>query len=315
MDKIFHGLHSSPVFQAGALVLGILIFASIVIRILEKTPFALHTGELRLRVRSWWIMAAFFFTALIFNPNITIFFFALMSFWALKEYFTIIDTRRADHRALVWAFLSIAMQYYWVFSRWYIMFLIFIPVYMFLLIPLRLVLVEETEGFLAATAKIQWGIWAFVFSISHMAFLSVMPKISGTSVNGQSLLLFLVIVTQMNDVLQYIWGKTLGRRKILSKVSPSKTAVGFWGGTLSTAVLSLALRFLTPFSVSQCLFFAYCIAVAGFFGDVVMAAVKRDAGVKDYGSMIPGHGGVLDRLNSLCYTAPLFFHMTAYFYY
>ncbi len=315
MDKIAMFFNSSVVFQAGGLVLGILIFSSLLIAVLAKTRFASHTLELKLRVKSWWVMAFFFFTAILVNPEITIGFFALMSFWALKEYITIIDTRRADHRALLWAFLCIPIQYYWVTSKWYGMFLIFIPVYMFLFIPLRLVLIQEIEGFLAASAKIQWGIWAFVFSISHMAYLSVMPKIGGTLASGQSLLLFLVIVTQANDVLQFIWGKIFGRHKILPKVSPNKTSEGFWGGTLSTAFLSLFLRFLTPFSVVECLFFAYCIVIAGFFGDVVMAAVKRDAGVKDYGQMIPGHGGVLDRLNSLCYTAPIFFHQMAYFYY
>lgn len=315
MDKIAMLLSSSLVYQAGGLVVGILVFSSLVIWILAKTPLAPHTQELKARVQSWWIMAVFFFSAILVNPKITIGFFGLMSFWALKEYITIIDTRRADHRALLWAFLCIPIQYYWVLSKWYLMFLIFIPVYMFLFIPLRLVLVEETQGFLAATSKIQWGMWAFVFSISHMAYLSVMPKIGATLASGQSLLLFLVIVTQANDVLQFIWGKSFGRHKILPKVSPNKTSEGFWGGTLSTAFLSLFLRFLTPFSVVECLFFAYCIAIAGFFGDLVMAAVKRDAGVKDYGQMIPGHGGVLDRLNSLCYTAPIFFHQMAYFYY
>ncbi len=315
MNEIITLLNSSPVYRAGGLVLGILVLSSILVKILEKTSFAAHTQELKLRVKSWWVMAIFFFSAILVNPQITIVFFALMSFWALKEYITIIDTRRADHRALLWAFLCIPIQYYWVISKWYLMFLIFIPVYMFLFIPSRLVLTEQTQGFLASSAKIQWGLWAFVFSISHLAYLSVMPKIGGTLANGQSLLLFLVIVTQGNDVLQFIWGKSLGRHKILPKVSPNKTSEGFWGGTLSTAFLSLFLRFLTPFSIVECLFFAYCIAIAGFFGDVVMAAVKRDAGVKDYGQMIPGHGGVLDRLNSLCYTAPIFFHQMAYFYY
>ncbi|MBF0505120.1 MAG: phosphatidate cytidylyltransferase [Candidatus Omnitrophica bacterium] len=305
----------TPLGLAGVLILGILCLATVLVWGLSKTALPVNWNELRQRVRSWWFMAVFFFLAVTVNPVITIVFFALMSFWVLKEYITILHTRRADHRALVWAFLAIPIQYYWVASHWYIMFLIFIPIYMFLFIPFRLVLCEEIEGFLSSSARIQWGIMIFVFGLSHMAYLSVMPKIHGTLASGQSLLLFLVIVTEMNDVFQYIWGRTLGHHKILPKVSPNKTSEGFWYGILTTTVFSVLLRFLTPFDFFGTMFFAFCIAVAGFFGDVVMSAVKRDAGIKDFSNIIPGHGGALDRVDSLCYTAPLFFHMVAYFYY
>lgn len=315
MDRIFSSMKTTPLVQAGLLILTILLLASVIVYVLGKTQPKGAWDELRTRVRSWWFMAAFFFAAVAVNSHITIIFFACMSFWVLKEYITILDTRRADHRALFWAFLTIPIQYYWISIHWYLMFLIFIPVYIFLFIPLRLVLTEETEGFLSSAAKIQWGIMAFVFGFSHMAYLSVMPRIQGTWANGQSLLLFLVIVTEMNDVFQYLWGKTIGKTKILPKVSPKKTSEGFWGGVLTTTVFSVFLRFLTPFGIFQTMFFAFCIAVAGFFGDVVMSAVKRDARVKDFSSAIPGHGGALDRLDSLCYTAPIFFHMMAFFYY
>jgi phosphatidate cytidylyltransferase len=195
------------------------------------------------------------------------------------------------------------------------MFIIFIPVYVFLFIPVRLVLTEDTKGFLASTASIHWGLMAFVFGLSHLAFLSTMPMVAGLEVGGPTLLLFLVIVTEMNDVFQFIWGKSIGRRKIMPRVSPNKTAEGFWGGILTTTVGSLFLRFLTPFGVVETLFFSFLIAVMGFFGDVVMSAIKRDVGIKDFGHCIPGHGGALDRVDSLCYTAPLFFHLIRYFYY
>ena len=315
MDKILLFWHHSILWQAGMLVFFILIAASLLVGGLSRTSLRVNWDELRQRVRSWWFMAGFFFLAVTVNPTFTIVFFALLSFLVLKEYITILDTRRADHRALLWAFLSIPIQYYWVATKWYVMFLIFIPIYMFLFIPLRLVLIEETEGFLASVAKIQWGIMIFVFGLSHMAYLSVMPTIPGSLASGQSLLLFLVIVTEMNDVFQYLWGRTLGRHKILPKVSPNKTSEGFWGGILTTTILSPLLSFLTPLGVVETMFFAFCIAVAGFAGDVVMSAVKRDVHVKDFSTLIPGHGGALDRVDSLCYTAPIFFHMIAYFYY
>ena len=118
----------------------------------------------------------------------------------------------------------------------------------------------------------------------------------------------------MSDVLQYIWGKTLGRHKIIPSVSPNKTWEGFAGGIASAMLLSLAIRFLTPFSIGETLMVSLMITVAGFFGGAVMSAVKRDFGVKDFGSVIPGHGGMLDRVDSLCYAAPIFFHYVRYFY-
>jgi phosphatidate cytidylyltransferase len=180
---------------------------------------------------------------------------------------------------------------------------------------MRLVMAQDPSGFLSSSSKVQWGLMAFVFGLSHMAYLLVMPNVPGSSANGQSLLFFLVLLTELNDICQYIWGKTLGKRKILPTISPKKTWEGFLGGLLSTMVIGLVFRFLTPFDVPAAIGIAFVIAVAGFSGDVVMSAVKRDAGVKDFGALIPGHGGMLDRVDSLCYTAPLFFHIVRYFYY
>jgi phosphatidate cytidylyltransferase len=154
----------------------------------------------------------------------------------------------------------------------------------------------------------------FVFGLSHMGYLLTFPAIGETSANGRTLILFLVFVVEMSDVLQYIWGKTVGRHKILPTISPNKTWEGFIGGIASAMLLSLAIRFLTPFSIAETLMVSFFITVAGFCGGAVMSAVKRDFGVKDFGSVIPGHGGMLDRVDSLCYAAPIFFHYVRYFY-
>ena len=207
------------------------------------------------------------------------------------------------------------VQYLLVGIGWYGMFVLFIPVYMFLFLPIRLVLAGEPRGFVARTSQIQWGLMAFVFGLSHLALCcgSAEP-LRARGVNGRTLLLFLVFVTEMSDVLQYVWGKLLGRHKILPTISPNKTWEGFIGGVLSTAALSLAIRFLTPFGVRETLVVALLIARRGFFGGAVMSAVKRDFGVKDFGALIPGHGGMLDRVDSLCYAAPVFFHYVRYFH-
>ena len=153
-----------------------------------------------------------------------------------------------------------------------------------------------------------------ILELSHAAALLTLP-IPGFEGKGPHLLLFLMLVDQLSDVLQYVWGKLLGRHKIIPSVSPNKTWEGFVGGIASACGVSLALRFLTPFSVRETLLVSFIVCLAGFFGGAVMSAVKRDFGVKDFGALIPGHGGMLDRLDSLCYAAPLFFHYVRYFHY
>ena len=302
--------------QMGLLVLGVLVIASVAVAALQRARSGKDFSELSARVRAWWIMAAVFFAAIVVSNRISLVFFALMSFWAMKEYVTLLKTRPADHHALVLTFLAIPIQYLWIALNppWYGMFIIFIPVYMMLALPVRMVLSKETKGFVESASQIQWGLMIFVFGLSHMAYLLTLPTIGDSAANGRTLVLFLVFVVEMSDVLQYIWGKTLGRHKIIPTVSPNKTWEGFVGGIASAMLLSLAIRFLTPFSIRETLIVSFLITVAGFCGGAVMSAVKRDFGVKDFGSVIPGHGGMLDRVDSLCYAAPIFFHYVRYFY-
>jgi phosphatidate cytidylyltransferase len=306
----------SPMVQMGLLVLGVLVVASVAVALLQRRRPEKDFSELSARVRAWWIMAAVFFGAIVVSNQISLVFFALLSFWAMKEYVTLLKTRPADHHALVLTFLAVPIQYLWIAldPPWYGMFIIFIPVYMLLSLPVRMVLAKETKGFVESASQIQWGLMIFVFGLSHMAFLLTLPTIGETTANGRTLVLFLVFVVEMSDVLQYIWGKTMGRHKIIPTVSPNKTWEGFVGGIASAMLLSLAIRFLTPFSIGETLMVSLFITVAGFFGGAVMSAVKRDFGVKDFGSVIPGHGGMLDRVDSLCYAAPIFFHYVRYFH-
>jgi len=308
--------NASPLIQIGLVVLAVLVVGSVAVAGLRRSKPDKDFSELAARVRAWWIMAAIFFAAVIVSNRISLVFFGLMSFWAMKEYVTLLKTRPADHHALVLTFLAIPVQYLWIALNppWYGMFIIFIPVYMLLSLPVRMVLSKETKGFVESASQIQWGLMIFVFGLSHLAFLLTLPITGNSAANGRTLVLFLVFVVEMSDVLQYIWGKTLGRHKIIPTVSPNKTWEGFLGGIATAMLLSLAIRFLTPFSIIETLWVSLLITVAGFFGGAVMSAVKRDFGVKDFGSVIPGHGGMLDRVDSLCYAAPIFFHYVRYFY-
>jgi len=309
--------HLQPnVLWALAGVLGLLVLASVIVAILSAVRRDKDYSELRLRVRSWWIMIGIFAGAMLLSPTAAVVFWAFVSFLALKEYLSLIPTRRADRRVLFWAYLAIPIHYYWVGIAWYGMFVIFIPVYMFLLLPLRMVIIGETEGFLRAAGTLHWGMMTTVFSLSHMAYLLVLDPARNPAGGGAGLLLYLVFLTQFNDVAQYTWGKLFGKHKVIPKVSPKKTWEGLIGGNLTTLLLAVLIApYLTPLNMWQAAGAGLIIGVFGFIGDVTISALKRDIGVKDSGSLIPGHGGVLDRIDSLTYTAPLFFHYVYYLHY
>jgi phosphatidate cytidylyltransferase len=294
----------------------LLLIASGVSVMLQRRRPERDYSELRQRVRTWWIIVAVFAVAVLVNRTTSVIVFGLISFLAFKEYLSLIPTRRADHRVLFWAYLAIPLQYYWVWSGWYGLFIIFIPVYVFLWLPMRMILIGETQGFLRAIGTLHWGLMICVFSLSHMAFMLVLPAENNPGGGVMGLLIYLVFLTEINDVAQYIWGKSLGRRKIVPKVSPNKTFAGFLGGVFSTAALAVVLApWLTPLTQIEAVGAGLLIGVAGFVGDVTISALKRDLGVKDSGSLLPGHGGILDRLDSLTYTAPLFFHYAYYLHY
>ncbi|WP_286682948.1 phosphatidate cytidylyltransferase [Sulfurospirillum sp. MES] len=291
-------------------ILGLLLLATLIVRVFFRT-----STELKDRVQSWWIIVLAFVVGAMLHTTVAMFFFALISYLALKEYFTLIPTRRTDRRIIFYAYLSIVIQYWFAGIQWYGMFIIWIPVYLFLLLPFRQVLIGDTKGFLEHTSRVQWGLMMFVFGLSHIAYMMTLPTLNGHDVGGKELVLYLVLLTELNDILQYLWGKTLGKHKIIPKVSPNKTVEGFLGAFFTLSLLGVAFSFLTPFTWLQALFAGMLISSAGFIGDVVISMVKRDIGVKDSGNLLPGHGGILDRIDSLTYTAPLFFHYTYYLYY
>ena len=294
---------------------GLLILASLIVFVISKRSEK-DVSELVQRTQSWWVMIGIFTVAFLVNPIISIIVFGLISFLALKEYFSMIPTRRADRRVLLWAYLSIPIQYFWVHDSYYGMFAVFIPVYMFLFLPFASLTTQQTDGFLKSVGTLNWGMMLCVFSISHAAFLITLPPVTEGGAGGPGLLLFLVFLTQFNDVAQYTWGKMFGRHKIIPGVSPNKPWQGFLGGVGTTFVLAIVTApLVTPFSLGHAAAIGLIIPVTGFIGDVTVSALKRDLGVKDTGSLIPGHGGILDRIDSLTFTAPIFFHFTRFFFY
>lgn len=299
-------------FEAGT-VLGIIFVALIAATLLVYLKFP--TKELKARMYSWWIIIGFFIVGAMLHTTAAMFFFGFLSYLALKEYFALIPSRQTDRRVMFYAYLSIIPQYYFTSIGWYGMFIIWIPVFLFLFLPFRQVLTGETRGFLENTSRVQWGLMMFVFGISHLAYMIALKPLPGEHTGGTELVLYLVFLTELNDVLQYVWGKSIGRKKIIPKVSPNKTVEGFLGAFASIVVLAVLFSFLTPFTWIEAAIAGVIISGGGFVGDVVISMVKRDMGVKDASNLLPGHGGILDRIDSLTYTAPLFFHYVYYLYY
>jgi phosphatidate cytidylyltransferase len=240
--------------------------------------------------------------------------FGLLSFLALREFVTQTPVRRADHTALsVSFFLALPAQYVLIGMNWYGLFAIFIPVYAFLTIPIVSALFADAQRFLQRTAETQWGLMICVYCLSHVPALLTL-RIPGYQGREELLVVFLMVVVQASDVLQYIWGKLLGRHAIAPRVSPSKTVEGFVGGVLSATALGAALWPITPFSPLEAGAMALLVTLVGFLGGLVMSAIKRDRGIKDWGQLLEGHGGMLDRLDSVCFSAPIFFHITRYYF-
>ena len=297
-----------PVAAIGVL----LLVATVAVVALRLVKPASDWSELTARVRSWWVMAALFLGALLLSRGTALAFFGVVSFWALREFFSLVPGRFVDRVALFSAYAAIPLQYLWIGTGWHGMSLVFVPVWVFLWVPFVLMLTGEPKGFVASASRIHWGTMVFVFGLSHGALFLALPPKAGFEAGPQGLLLFLVVVTELNDVFQYLVGKSVGRHRITPVVSPKKTWEGFLGGVVLTSGLAWLLRDLTPLSPALAPAAGALLAATGFVGDVVMSAVKRDVGVKDASDLIPGHGGVLDRIDSLCYTAPVFFHLVKY---
>jgi phosphatidate cytidylyltransferase len=298
-------------------VTGALLIASLIAFVLRKRSGGRPSpvlDNLEARIKAWWIMVLLLSGTLIAGRHAVILLFAFVSFAALREFLTLTRTRGADHAALfVSFFVVLPVQYGLIWADWYGFFAVLIPVYAFLILPILAVLFADPKEFLNRTAEAQWGLMISVYCISHVpALLNLdLPGFRGRSA---LLIVFLLIVVQSSDVLQYVWGKLFGRRKVAPEISPSKTVEGLVGGVLCSTALGAALWKFTPFQPWEAALMAFVISMMGFLGGLVMSAIKRDRGVKDWGQLIEGHGGMLDRLDSVAFSAPIFFHLTRYFF-
>jgi phosphatidate cytidylyltransferase len=310
-------------------VLGVLATAYFVGRALRRQPESTANPAVvrtfNLRIRAWWMMFVILILGLLLERYVraTVILFGLISFWALREFITMTPTRRGDHRTLFWTFIVFTpLQYVLIGLDAYALYTVMIPVYASLFVPARIAISGDPKRFLERVAKIQSGLLICVYCLSHApAILSLVLSEAPRAPNPQpwlgsnaSVLFFFVLIVQLNDVFQYMWSQLLGKHVIAPQINASRTWEGLIGGALSTMLVGMLLSWATPFGLYWAGPIAGAVALAGFAGSMTMSGIKRDRGVKDYGTLVSGHAGVLDRIDSLCFAAPVFFHITRFFF-
>jgi phosphatidate cytidylyltransferase len=294
-------------------VLGALTLASVVGMVLKHKVArgAPHEviDNLNSRNKAWWVMIFVGTVAFLCGKTGVVVLFALLSFMALREYTTLVGKRPGDHSVLAALFyVVLPLQYVWVWLEWELLAYLFIPLGVLTCLPMAMLLRGQGAGYLDSVAKVQWGMMICVYCLSHVPGI-FMLRIDGFRDKLILLVIFFVMVVQLADILQYVWGKLIGRRKAAPRLSPSKTVEGLVGGIASASLIGMALYQITPFTPWQAGLVALVVCVMGYLGGLVMSAIKRDRGAKDWGTSISGHGGVMDRLDSVVLSAPVFYHL------
>lgn len=276
-----------------------------------KKDFLINFGR-RLKV----VWALFFVLVISFSFGffgITILF-CLLSFLALREFLSIIHLRSSDYWPLFCSFyIFLPLQYFFVLTDAQFLFHIFIPVYAFLMSPLLSVMEQDENQFFERTSKFQWAQIACIYCLSYAPAIAGMELKSG-HFQSSSLLLFLLIVIALSDSFQYVFGNIFGKKKVAPKLSPNKTWEGTIYGILIATFIGTLCYQLTPFKWWQACLICLLITFVGFLGGLVMSGIKRSLKIKDWGESLGAHGGVLDRMDSFIFTAPLFYHLCKYFF-
>lgn len=292
-------------------MLAVLIAANLVYVFVSRNQPDKDYSTIGARMKSWWGMFFIFALATLFSKNVSLVSLMILCFFALQEYFSMIrGTRKADRRLFLWAYLAIPVQFYWIYIGWYGMFIVFIPLYVFLVLPIPRLLGKGTLGFLRSVSSTQWGLMLMVFGLSHLAYFQF-----ATPEYGGGLVLFLVVLTQVNDVIHTVISLYVGRKKVVPTANVHLTWEGFVGALLATTGASLALApYLTPFSTTAAIWFGVLLSFAGFFGSLTVSVLKRDLLIGDEDKAATLKKSYLSQIDSLTYTAPVFFHAVRYFF-
>lgn len=288
----------------------VLLVGTVMFYVAKKKQPSKDFSAIQLRVKTWWGMFVVFCFATLFNPVVSLLSLMVLCFFALREYFSMMKTRKSDRRLFLWAYLMVPIQFYWIYIGWYGMFIVFIPVYVFLFLPLPRIIRKGTLGFLRSVSFTQWGIMLMVFGLSHLAYYQI-----ASPEYGSNLVLFLIILTHVNDVLQYLVSLYFGKRKVAPSANPNITWEGFVVALFLTSAISYMIYpYLTPFDLTFGILSGVIISVAGYSGSLTISVLKRDLLIGDSKKQEKLKDRYLSRIDSLTYTSPIFFHVIRYFF-
>jgi phosphatidate cytidylyltransferase len=268
-------------------------------------------------LKTSWMMASVFWIGWVLGDTVATVLFAIVGFFALREFITLSPTRRGDHRSLVLAFFVVLPLQFWIVgSKHFDLFTVFIPVYVFLALPVVSALANDPQRFLERNAKLQWGIMVCVYGMSHVPALLLLD-FPGYRDKGAFLVFFLVFVVQTCMLVQHLLGRRFPHKPVAPQVSQSFQWASWLAGVAAGGLAGGLLTFITPFKPGQALGMALLACVAGSLGHLVMKALKRDRGITSWGMQgmsVTGAGGLLDRVDALCFAAPVFFHSVRWYF-
>ena len=318
----------TPSQQVGVLfliVFGILVVVSVAaffLTLREQTharddAWEDELANFRRLLATSWVMVVAFWMAWALGETAATVLFALIAFFALREFITLSPTRRGDHRSLVLAFFVVLPVQFWlVGTAHFDLFTVFIPVYVFLAMPVVSALSGDTRHFLERNAKLQWGITVCIYGMSHVPALLLL-EFNGYRGKGAFLVFFLVLVVQTCMLVQHVVTRRLKLPPSAPEISQSFNWTSWMLGMAVGSVVGGAFSFITPFKPGQALAMAFVACVAGSMGHLVMKALKRDRGVPAWGrrgQSVTGANGLLDRVDALCFAAPIFFHSVRWYF-
>lgn len=300
------------------IVIAVLAITTVVSYYLERQKDTVDMRTLEpfiSRLRFWWTLFTILTVSLLLKPlcghSITIILFGILSFWGMREFLTLTPTRPADHITMFLVlFFCTIVQYLLVSWDRYELYSIFIPTYAFLLVPACITLSGDSKHFLERAAKIDMGMLICIYSLSYAPALLSLQFTQSSKVSNLGLLIFFVIIAQVSDVLQYVMSQFPIRHYISREINSTKTWEGVVGATLIVMLIGAGLSWATPFSYLNAALVSLAVCFMGAAGSMTLSAVKRDRGVKDYGTLVEGHSGILDRIDSLCFAAPIYFHLS-----
>jgi len=283
-------------------------------------------------LRVWWMMAIIISFGFLLQRIGIVFLFGFLSFWSLREFISMTPTRRGDHRTLFWVFFIFTpLQYILIGlgsnppelfggpdTDYYKFYSIMIPVYASLFVPARAAFAGDYKRFLERSAKIQFGLLICVYSLSYTpAILDLQLVTTGGELwqgSTTSVLVCFLLIAQLAAVFERVWGKLAGRSLIAERINASRTWEGLLGSIVTTGIIGAALYWATPFHPWEAGMLGSVVAVMACAGTLTMSAIKRDRGVTDTGTLVQGHAGLLDQIDNVCFSAPIFYHLTRFFW-